>query len=118
MTGPETRNVREIRSVIDLASNSNVNGIIVGNETIYRGELKVDELIKIIQRVKREVNVPVTTGEIWNVWIRAPGTWFRRSTTSPRTSCPIGKAFPRDSAVDQAMHVYDELRKPIPASAS
>ncbi len=33
------RNEREIQSVTDLAShNANVNGVIVGNETIYRGE--------------------------------------------------------------------------------
>ena len=35
----QERNEREIRSVIDLAKrHSNVNGIIVGNETIYRGD--------------------------------------------------------------------------------
>lgn len=37
------RNEREIRSVIDLAKrHSNINGIFVGNETVYRGEQKVD----------------------------------------------------------------------------
>ena len=30
--------------------------------------ISVARLIKLIQRVKREVNVPVTTGEIWNTW--------------------------------------------------
>src|SRR5882724_1017407 len=60
------RNEREVLSAIDLARrNSNVNGIVVGNETVYRGEQKVDDLIKLIQRVKGAVNVPVTTGEIW-----------------------------------------------------
>ena len=35
----QDRNEREIRSVIDLAHrHSNINGIFVGNETIYRGE--------------------------------------------------------------------------------
>ena len=69
----QDRNEREIRSAIDLAKrHSNVNGIIVGNETIYRGEQTVPDLIKKIQRVKRSTNVPVTTGEIWNVWIEHP----------------------------------------------
>ena len=111
------RNDREIDAAIDLARrNSNVIGVIVGNETIYRGEqipidnlLPVSErepgsdefkrilaeeaqrtndaetqpeekrslalkwandendvhrLIRLIQRVKKSVNVPVTTGEI------------------------------------------------------
>jgi len=67
------RNEREIHSVIDLARrHSNVNGIIVGNETIFRGEQKVGDLIQMIQRVKRSTNVPVTTGEIWHVWIEHP----------------------------------------------
>jgi exo-beta-1,3-glucanase (GH17 family) len=67
------RNEREIRSVIDLAKrHGNVNGIIVGNETIYRGDQKVSELIPMIQRVKRSTSVPVTTGEIWNVWVEDP----------------------------------------------
>src|SRR3979411_781132 len=63
------RNNREIESEISLAKrNSNVIGIVVGNETIYRGEQKVDDLIDLIKRVKKSVNVPVTTGEIWNIW--------------------------------------------------
>lgn len=67
------RNDREIRSVIDLARrNSNVSGIVVGNETIFRGELTVPELASQIQRVKRNTNVPVTTGEIWHVWMEHP----------------------------------------------
>ncbi|MBS0528801.1 MAG: glycosyl transferase family 2, partial [Proteobacteria bacterium] len=62
------RNEREMLAAIDLAKrNGNVNGIVVGNETIYRGEQKVADLIKLIQRVKGSVNVPVTTGEIWNI---------------------------------------------------
>src|SRR6201999_2829974 len=63
------RNEREIASAIDLAKhNSNVIGIVVGNETVYRGEQKVESLIDLIKQVKRSVNVPVTTGEIWNIW--------------------------------------------------
>src|SRR5215470_13465550 len=52
----ETRNEREMRSAIELArKNRNVNGLVVGNETIYRGERTIDELIKLIQHAKREV---------------------------------------------------------------
>src|SRR3974390_1060051 len=50
----QDRNKREMQSVIDLAKlHSNVNGIIVGNETIYRGEQTVPELIEKIKQVKR-----------------------------------------------------------------
>src|SRR5262249_33339244 len=33
-----------------------------------RSEWNVDELMKVIQRVKRQVSVPVTTGETWDIW--------------------------------------------------
>ena len=54
------RNEREIAAALELAKrNSNVIGIVVGNETIYRGEQKAADLIELIQRVKRQTNVPV-----------------------------------------------------------
>jgi exo-beta-1,3-glucanase (GH17 family) len=69
----QDRNEREIRSALELARHySNVNAIIVGNETMLRNETKVDDLIKIIQRVKRSSPVPVSTGEIWTTWIEHP----------------------------------------------
>src|ERR1700688_3620449 len=46
----QDRNEREIRSALELArQNSNIDAIVVGNETIYRGELSVDDLIALIQ---------------------------------------------------------------------
>jgi len=48
------RNEREIQAAIELARrNSNVIGIVVGNETQYRGELPIDQLLDYIKRVKR-----------------------------------------------------------------
>src|ERR1700684_3261380 len=49
----QDRNEREIRSALDLARhNSNVNAIIVGNETMLRTEASAEELIKLTQRGK------------------------------------------------------------------
>ncbi len=81
----EARNEQEIQSAIALARRyRNINAIVVGNETTLRAEKTVDELSKIIQRVKRMSPVPVTTGEIWTVWIDHPelaslGRLHRRS---------------------------------------
>ena len=47
------RNKREIEAAIGLAKrNSNVNGVVVGNETIFRGEQKIDDLIELIKQVR------------------------------------------------------------------
>ncbi|HZL30863.1 MAG TPA: glycosyltransferase [Pseudolabrys sp.] len=110
----QERNDREIRSVVELAKrHSNVNGIFVGNETIYRDEIKVPELIKLIQRVKRQVNVPVTTGEIWNVWLEHPELVSNVDFIAAHI-LPYWEGFSPSQAVDQAIVIYDKLRRAYP----
>ena len=108
------RNEREIRSAIDLAKrHSNVNGIFVGNETIYRDELKVPELIKLIQRVKRSTSVPVSTGEIWNVWLEHPELVSSVDFIAAHI-LPYWEGFSAGQVVDQAILIYDKLRRAYP----
>ena len=110
----KNRNEREIRSVIDLTKrHSNINGIFVGNETIYRNEVKVNELISLIQRVKRSVNVPVTTGEIWNVWIEHPELVSAVDFIAAHI-LPYWEGFSDKQSVDQAILIYDKLRAAYP----
>ncbi|MBI3703305.1 MAG: glycosyltransferase [Rhizobiales bacterium] len=110
----QERNEREIRAAIDLAKrNSNVNGIIVGNETIFRGELKATELISLIQRVKHSTNVPVTTGEIWHVWIEHPELVSAVDYIAAHI-LPYWEGFSDKQSVDQAILIYDKLRQAYP----
>ncbi len=108
------RNEREMRSVIDLAKrHSNVSGIIVGNETIYRADQTVDELIQKIQRVRRSTSVPVTTGEIWNIWMEHPELVSAVDYIAAHI-LPYWEGFPDTQAVDQAILIYDKLRQAYP----
>ena len=108
------RNEREIVSAIELAKrNSNVKSIIVGNETIFRGEQKVDDLIKMIQRVKRSTTVPVSTGEIWHVWIEHPELVSAVDYIAAHI-LPYWEGFSGKQAVDQAVIIYDKLRRTYP----
>lgn len=116
------RNKREIEAAIDLARrNSNVIGVVVGNETIYRGELKVEELIELIKRVKKSVSVPVTTGEIWNIWRDNFDETPRDQPTLASTVdfiaahvLPYWENFTDKQAVDQAVDRYQLLRNKFP----
>ena len=117
------RNEREISAAIDLAKhNGNVNGIVVGNETIYRGDQKIDDLIKLIQRVKGSVNVPVTTGEIWNIWQDDSIEAAQNNRQSLASSVdfiaahilPYWEGFSDKQAVDQALIIYQKLRDTFP----
>ncbi|OJU21802.1 MAG: glycosyl transferase family 2 [Afipia sp. 62-7] len=108
------RNEREIASALDLAKhNSNVIGIVVGNETIYRGEQKVEDLIELIQRVKKQTNVPVTTGEIWNIWRDYPQLASSVDFIAAHI-LPYWENFTDKQAVDQAMYIYGHLREIFP----
>jgi exo-beta-1,3-glucanase (GH17 family)/cellulose synthase/poly-beta-1,6-N-acetylglucosamine synthase-like glycosyltransferase len=112
----EKRNEREIRSAIDLArKNRNVNGIVVGNETLYRGNLKVEDLIRIIKQVKREIGgaVPVTTGEIHSEYIENRELAYTVDFIAAHV-LPYWESVPAASAVDEAVAVYNQLRDTFP----
>ena len=85
----------------------------VGNETIFRGEQTVDDLIKMIQRVKRATNVPVSTGEIWHVWIAHPELVSAVDYIAAHV-LPYWEGFSDKQAVDQAILIYDKLRQAYP----
>jgi exo-beta-1,3-glucanase (GH17 family)/cellulose synthase/poly-beta-1,6-N-acetylglucosamine synthase-like glycosyltransferase len=108
------RNEREIEAAISLARhNSNVIGVVVGNETIYRGEQKVDDLIELIKRVKKSVNVPVTTGEIWNIWRDYPQLAYSVDFIAAHV-LPYWENFTAGQAVDQAVAMFQLLRDQFP----
>ncbi|HEY5130731.1 MAG TPA: glycosyltransferase, partial [Bradyrhizobium sp.] len=108
------RNEREIDAAINLARrNSNVIGVVVGNETVYRGEQKVADLIELIKRVKKSVNVPVTTGEIWNIWRDNPELASYVDFIAAHV-LPYWENFTDKQAVDQAVYIYQMLRDTFP----
>ncbi|MDO9058753.1 MAG: glycosyl transferase family 2, partial [Bradyrhizobium sp.] len=108
------RNEREIQAAITLAKrNSNVNGIVVGNETIFRGEQKVEDLVELIKQVKKSVNVPVTTGEIWNIWRDNPELASSVDFIAAHV-LPYWENFTDKQAVDQAVYLYGLLREKFP----
>ncbi len=110
----QERNEREIRSVLDLARhNSNVDAIVVGNETMLRTDMTADELIKIIQRVKRSSPVPVTTGDIWSAWIDHPELASSVDFIAAHI-LPYWDGTDAKNAVDSSIEIYDKLRKMFP----
>src|SRR5467141_47551 len=108
------RNEREIDAAINLVKrNSNVIGVVVGNETVYRGEQKVDDLIGLVKRVKKSVNVPVTTGEIWNIWRDNPELASSVDFIAAHI-LPYWENFTDKQAVDQAVAMFQLLRDKFP----
>jgi exo-beta-1,3-glucanase (GH17 family) len=68
------KNEREIDRLIPIADKyrRNVVRVIVGNESILRGDLPVWRLIDYIRHVRAEIGMPVSTAEPWHVWTKHP----------------------------------------------
>ncbi len=160
-----SKNACELHRVIELARrHRNVDGIVIGNETVYRGEsiflddrrffpeddlkarspeggykaltpeerqviaqarngeeekrllerVNVARLIRVIQRVKREVpNVPVTTGEIWSVWRDHPELVSSVDYIAAHV-LPYWEGQSEKVAVDEVIRIYNLLRQMYP----
>ena len=76
------------------------------------GGYEVKDLIKIIQRVKRETDgrVPVTTGEIHSAYTEHPEIGFAVDYIAAHV-LPYWNGIPASGAVDQAVRVYNDLRR-------
>jgi len=110
----EARNEREIQAAIALARRySNINAIVVGNETTLRAEKSIDDLIRLVQRVKRQSPVPVTTGEIWTVWIEHPELASAVDFIAAHI-LPYWDGFTATQAVDKTIEFYTKLRQAHP----
>jgi cellulose synthase/poly-beta-1,6-N-acetylglucosamine synthase-like glycosyltransferase len=63
--------------------------------------------------VKREVSVPVTTAEVWDVWLDHPELVSAVDYLAVHI-LPYWEGIPGSSAVDHAMKVYERLRQAYP----
>ncbi|MEP9347506.1 glycosyltransferase [Xanthobacter sp. KR7-225] len=107
-------NDKEIANVIEIARrNRNVDAVVVGNETMLRGDMKEAELAALIRKVKRQVNVPVTTGEIWNTWLETPELASSVDFIYAHI-LPYWEDVPADQVVDYTISAYNRLRAAYP----
>src|SRR5512147_1274407 len=117
--GWEDQNEREIETAIELSKHHrNIDSIIVGNETLYRNSVLhrgpgVQDLIAKIQRVKRQVSVPVTTAEVWNIWLEHPELVYAVDYLAVHI-LPYWEGIPSSAAVDHAIGAYEKLRQTYP----
>ncbi|MGZ8417755.1 MAG: glycosyltransferase, partial [Methyloceanibacter sp.] len=122
----EDQNEKELESAIALAKQyRNIDSIIVGNETVFRAQAEhrddpdykandtVRDLIAKIQRVKREVRVPVTTAEVPNVWLEYPQLASAVDYLAVHI-LPYWEGIPGSRAVDHALNGYERLRQAYP----
>jgi cellulose synthase/poly-beta-1,6-N-acetylglucosamine synthase-like glycosyltransferase/exo-beta-1,3-glucanase (GH17 family) len=76
-------------------------------------DIAVGRLIKIIKRVKRESPVPVTTGEVWNVWRDHPELVSNVDFIAVHV-LPYWEGRSGRTAVEDAIGAYNQLRQRYP----
>lgn len=75
ISGDIDRNWEEIGRLEQILeeNNSNIIGIVVGNEVLLRREITVEKLSNYVDIVKSiSGNIPVTVAETWDIWLKNP----------------------------------------------
>ena len=110
----DARNEREIATALGLARhNPNVTRLVVGNETVFRHERTVADLIRLVQRVKRESSIPVASAENWQTFIEHPELGDAVDQIFAHI-IPYWEGGPKETAVERSLGIYDELRAAFP----
>jgi cellulose synthase/poly-beta-1,6-N-acetylglucosamine synthase-like glycosyltransferase/exo-beta-1,3-glucanase (GH17 family) len=78
-----------------------------------KADWNVDELMKIIQRVKRQSPVPVTTGETWDVWLDHPKLATAVDFVGAHI-LPYWDKQPAADAVEHTLKIFYKLRQAHP----
>ena len=67
-------NRREIEAALKLARRhpETVQALIVGSETLLRGELAPAKVAAYLGEVKRRSGLPVTYADVWEFWLKSP----------------------------------------------
>ena len=108
------RNEEEIRHVIAAARNNhNVDRVLVGNETLLRGDVTAAQLVAYMHQVKAEVKVPVSTAEPWHVWLAHPEL-AREADFIAIHVLPYWEGVSVDHAVDFVMDRYRQVQAAFP----
>ena len=69
----EAETEAQLEKAIRLAWNhGNVVRLIVGNETLLRGDVDIERLVALLDRARAAVYQPVSTAETWDVWLKHP----------------------------------------------
>ncbi len=107
-------NEKEVTALIAAAhAMRHIERVLVGNEVLLRGDLKVEELIPYLDRVRKAVRSPISTAEPWHVWLKYPELAKHVDFLTVHL-LPYHEGVPVEAAVEYAFQRYDELVKAFP----
>ena len=109
------KNEEQLQGAIQLAnSHINVVRVLIGNEVLLRGDLPIEELEKDLDRARAAIGQPVSTAEVWHVWLAHPELAQHVDFIAVHL-LPYWEGVPVDEAVDYSVTQYKRLQKSLPA---
>ena len=104
------RNERELDALVRVAGANfaNVIRVIVGNESILRGDVSVAQLTRYLDRMRATLVRPVSTAEPWDIWVRYPQLVDHVDYIAVHL-LPYWEGIDVDLAVDYALNKIDYL---------
>lgn len=100
------KNENEIEGVIEAAREGNADIVAVGNEVLLRGDLTEEEVIKYIQKVKKEItNIPVGYVDAYYEFVNHPR--ISRLCDVIMANCyPFWEGFPIEHSLAYLKNMY------------
>ena len=108
------RNERELDALEALAGKyDNITRAIVGNETLLRADMSVEQLVGYIDRARAHLNIPVSTAEPMFVWLRYP-VLAQHVDFITIHLLPYWEKIPRKDAINFVIGQYNEMKRLYP----
>lgn len=108
------RNTREISAALSATkTHANIRSIVVGNESLLRGDVSVPDLIQHLNTVRTRTLLPLTTAEPWHVWLQHPELAGAVDFISAHI-LPYWEGLPPEQAVSYAAAIFDRLQETFP----
>ena len=105
---------REIAGAIELVRSApNVTDIYVGNETLVRRDASVEELRQAMRKIRQATGKPVTTGEMWDQWLKHPELAEDADFIAAHIF-PFWEGVPVEQAMAVTFRRYDMLKQAFP----
>lgn len=107
-------NEQEFENLVSMVRRyPNIDRVLVGNESILRGDLTVPEMIKYLRRARKEIQVPVSTAEPWHVWLAHPELVKEVDYIAVHI-LPYWEGVPVKDAINYVERRYHQLKQAYP----
>lgn len=104
----------EITKGIELArAHKNIVRVIVGNESMLRGDMPIPAFVKYLDRVRGAVDQPVSTAEPWHVWLKNPELADHVDFITVHL-LPYWEGVQVEKAVDYSIHMLKTVQAKFP----